>query len=230
MNNFYCLDLGITKCYLLECREGYLLIDTSYSKDYKRFEKELNKINVEKSRIKYLLLTHHHDDHAGFAAELVKQTGCKIIVHEKAIASLKNGISEDNIKPVNKRIKAVFSIFELFHNSFEYPPVNITKSDIIITGDNFDFLKQIGIDGKILYTPGHTKDSISVVLNNGNSFVGDVAMNFLQFCGIKYRPIYIENITEVYESWRWLKKEGGKKIYPAHGKPFTIDRLEPIKY
>jgi hypothetical protein len=44
----YCLDLGITRSYLLECEGGYLLIDTSYSNTYPRFRKALEKIGHER--------------------------------------------------------------------------------------------------------------------------------------------------------------------------------------
>jgi glyoxylase-like metal-dependent hydrolase (beta-lactamase superfamily II) len=55
---------------------------------------------------------------------------------------------------------------------------------MVVSSDDFDLLKNIGIEGKILYTPGHLRDSISVVLSDGNAFVGDAAMNFLNFCGM----------------------------------------------
>ncbi len=71
-NSVYSVKLGWTRCYLLKCTGGYLLIDTYYPGYYARFEKKLAKMGIATSDIKYLLLTHHHDDHAGFAAELVR--------------------------------------------------------------------------------------------------------------------------------------------------------------
>jgi len=222
---FYRLNLGITKCYLLECSRGYLLIDTAYPRDYEKFMKAIDKLGVGLSTIQYLLLTHHHDDHAGFAARLVEQTGCKVIVHQDAILPLRKGQSEDTMEPVNHCIKVVFSLFEIIHREFKYPPLAVTDKDIVISGDDFDLLKSIGIEGKILHTPGHSKDSISVVLSDGNTFVGDAAMNFLNFCGIKYRPIFVEDIDLVFESWQKLAEHGAEQIYPAHGSPFSAQKL-----
>ncbi len=73
------LKLGWTWCYLLKCTGGYLLIDTSYPGYYAQFEKKLAEFGIATSDIKYLLLTHHHDDHASFAAELVRHTECQVI-------------------------------------------------------------------------------------------------------------------------------------------------------
>jgi hydroxyacylglutathione hydrolase len=223
--SFYRITLGITKCYLLECSGGYLLIDTAYSKYYEKFVKKIDKLGVELYKIKYLLLTHHHDDHAGFAARLVEQTGCKVIVHQNAILPLSKGESEDTMEPVNNCIRVVFSLFKTIHGEFSYPPLDITDKDLVVSGDHFDLPKSLGIEGKILHTPGHSKDSISVVLSDGNTFVGDAAMNFLNFCGIKYRPIFVEDMDSVFESWQKLAEQGAEYIYPAHGSSFPAQKL-----
>lgn len=219
------LRLGFTWCYLIKCRDGYLLIDTSYPDYFPQFQKSTANLGIDVSEIKHLLLTHHHDDHAGFAAELVKKTGCRVIVHHNAVAPLKQGESEDTMQPVNRRVKFIFSIFQLFHRQFRFPPLILGENDIILMGDDLDFLKSIGIDGKILYTSGHSRDSISVILSDGSAFVGDVAMNFLRLTGIGHRPIYVEGINTAYGSWQRLIEQGAKVIYPSHGKPFSAQEL-----
>ena len=222
---FYRLDLGITKCYLLECSEGYLLIDTAYPRDYEKFVKAIDKLVVGLYQIRYLLLTHHHDDHAGFAARLVEQTGCKLIVHQNAVLPLSKGESENTMKPVNRCVRAAFSLFKMVHREFRYSPLSMADKDVVVSSEDFDLLKTIGIEGKILHTPGHSRDSISVVLSDGNAFVGDAAMNFLNFCGTKYRPIFVEDIDLVFDSWQKLAEHGAERIYPAHGNPFSAEKL-----
>ena len=223
--SFYRLNLGITKCYLLRYPEGYLLVDTAYPNAYDRFCKAVAALGVELNHIRYLLLTHHHDDHAGFAARLVEETGCTLIFHQEALVALSQGRSEETVKPVNRCVGAVLSVFQLIHGESGYPRLAAPENGILISGDNCDLLNSIGIDGKILHTPGHSKDSISIVLSDGSAFVGDAAMNFLNFCRIKYRPIFIEDIDSVFASWRKLTKHGAKWIYPAHGRPFSADML-----
>jgi len=207
-----------------------LLIDTGYPKDYKKFVQILKKkYDIEISEIKYLLLTHHHDDHAGFAAELLNNTGVKLIVHENALERLKLGASEEDSRPLNKRIKVIFCVFSRFHE-FKFPSVIPSKEDIILKGSesNHELLKVLGMDGTIIYTPGHTKDGISVILSDGSVFPGDNAMNawYFNIFGIKKRPIYVQDIELVFESWKKYIELGGKKIYPAHGKPFDIKKLQ----
>jgi len=232
MNNIsgytvHSVKLGWTQCFLLKCTGGYLLIDTDYPKYYRRFERKLANLGIAISDIKYLLLTHHHDDHAGFATELVRRTGCRVIAHRNAVSALEEGKSEETSKPVNRRIRIVFSFYTLFHKEFKFPPLRLSERDIVIECDNDSLLKGIGIDGVILHTPGHTRDSISVLLSDGSAFVGDAAMNFLRWTGVGHRPIYIEDIDTVYESWRKLRERGARVIYPSHGRLFSATELAP---
>jgi len=96
----------------------------------------------------------------------------------------------------------------------------------VVQGDEPDLLQEIGIDGVIFHTPGHSQDSISIVLADGSAFVGDAAMNFMRFFGTRYRPIYAEDYGKVYESWRKLIEHGASVIYTAHGAPFSADELK----
>jgi len=219
------VKLGWTQCYLLNCTGGYLLIDTDYSKYYRRFARELGNLGITLSDIKHLLLTHHHDDHAGFAAELVRSTGCQVIAHRHAVLPLSQGRSEGTDKPVNRRSRMALAVYTLSHKEFRFPPLTLTGNDVVIKGDNDGLLKEIGIDGVILHTPGHTRDSISVLLSDGSAFVGDAAMNFLRWTGMGHRPIVVEDIKIVYESWQKLRERGARVIYPSHGRPFPVTEL-----
>ncbi|HOO91093.1 MAG TPA: MBL fold metallo-hydrolase [Syntrophales bacterium] len=219
------LKLGVTWCYLIRCPDGYLLIDTSYPNRFSQFLRSIAALGIDIQKIRYLLLTHHHDDHAGFAAELVEKTGCRVIAHRNAVEALTIGESEDTMRPVNRRVQFLFALFTLFHRRFRFPPLVLGENDIVLPGDDFDLLRGIGINGRIAYTPGHTRDSISVILSDGSAFVGDVAMNFLRQTGIGHRPIFVEDIQAVYTSWQRLIEFGAKVIYPSHGKPFSAREL-----
>ena len=201
-NSVYSVKLGCTRCFLLKCTGGYLLIDTDYEKYYALFEKKLANLGIATSEIKYLLLTYHHDDHAGFAAQLVRRTGCRVIAHQHALSPLKRGKSEGTDKAVNLRSRMALTLYRLLHKNFDFPPLTLTERDIVIEGDNHSLLKAIGVDGVIVHTPGHTKDSISVLLSDGSTFVGDAAMNFLCWTGMRHRPIVVEDINAVHRSWR----------------------------
>ena len=132
-------------------------------------------------------------------------------------------------KPLNKRVEITMAIFnKIKRRKFKIPPIIFSNEDIIVTGENSDLLMEIGIVGKIIHTPGHTVDSISVILKNGDAFVGDICINFLNFCSIHYRPIWFYDPGLVFESWRKIIDNGTQTIYPAHGRSFAVEGL--IRY
>ncbi len=219
---------GTTNDYLLRCSGGYLLIDTTYEKHYDAFMESLEEKGIKPGEIKYLLLTHHHDDHSGFAQRLLEKTGAKLIVHEKAYPFLEEGKPEMKMKPLNACTNAAFIIFTKLikdKKDHSFPPVHQKGGEIVLNGDDNAILKSIGIDGIILHTPGHSDDSISVLMSSGDAYVGDAAMDMLNICRCKHRPIWANDMKQVYEGWEKLLKNGAKTIYSAHGDPFGSAEL-----
>ena len=64
-------------------------------------------------------------------------------------------------------------------------------------------LQAEGIAGEILHTPGHSDDSISLLLDDGSLFVGDL------------NPLYeleLHKGTKIYESWEQLLARNPVKV------------------
>ncbi len=230
---FRSLNLYPTTSYLLEVAGGgYLLVDTSYEIHWGAFWKGLHRLGVAPHEIRYLLLTHHHDDHVGFAGPLLARTGARLIVHEAALPALAAGRLSDPLKAgVGRMLNRCTAILTHLHavltkRSFAFPPLHPRAGDLILQGEEALSLRSLGVAGWVLHTPGHSSDSISLVLEEGAAFVGDAAMNILPFCATRYRPIYAEDYDEVFRSWRRLIEAGVKHLYPAHGRPFGVEKLQ----
>jgi len=104
------------------------------------------------------------------------------------------------------------------------PLVHIPATDVnIVLGDGDFPLTEYGIPGKVMYTPGHSIGSVSVLLETGDAFVGDLAMNKFPMRLSPGLPILAEDMQQVRESWKLLLDAGAKTVYPAHGKPFSSD-------
>ena len=65
--------------------------------------------------------------------------------------------------------------------------------------------------------------SVSVLLETGDAFVGDLAMNMFPLRLSPGLPIVAEDMQQVRESWKRLMEAGAKTIYPAHGKSFPVE-------
>ncbi|WP_254768107.1 MBL fold metallo-hydrolase [Salinilacihabitans rarus] len=220
------LSPGSTNCYLLDADEGYLLIDTGYEWEYRSFVEQLADVGVDVAEIEYLLLTHHHDDHVGFANELLD--GVTVIAHEAADELLRAGENDRSGGGLlNRRVYYLAKLRSWLVPEWDltFPPVALRDDDLLVDGDDDRLLGELGIDGTILHTPGHTPDSISVLLDDGTLFCGDAAMSRPLWAGIKYHTIFIADVDRYYESWRKILDSSAETVYPAHGDPFDVDRL-----
>ena len=73
----------VMNTYVYQSTVGYIMIDTGYEHSLKDVEKKLVHNNINLSEIKYLFLTHAHDDHAGFLNELLsKNKKLKVILSD----------------------------------------------------------------------------------------------------------------------------------------------------
>jgi len=77
--------------------------------------------------------------------------------------------------------------------------------------------------GSIIDTPGHTKDSISLLLDDGILLCGDAAMNGLP--SMHKITIWVEDKDDFLHSWKKIIKLKPAKIYPGHGNPFDYSEL-----
>jgi glyoxylase-like metal-dependent hydrolase (beta-lactamase superfamily II) len=67
-----------------------------------------------------------------------------------------------------------------------------------------------------------------VLCDDGTAFVGDAAMNSLNFAGARYRPIYYNDLEQTYNSIKKIIASGAKTIMPAHGEPFDVKELQDM--
>ncbi len=107
-----------------------------------------------------------------------------------------------------------------------FPPFTLRKEDLLLAGDDDHLLREIGVSGKVLYTPGHCIDHLSILLDTGDAFCGDAAGSFLLWAGTKYCTVFMTDMDEAYRSWKKMLDDGAQMVYPSHGRPFPASRLE----
>jgi glyoxylase-like metal-dependent hydrolase (beta-lactamase superfamily II) len=225
------IKLSMTRLYLLEGGDGQItLIDTGYRKEYELFRRKLAHSGLHIEDINYLFLTHHHDDHAGFAARLMEDNPKIIIIArteaEALLAAGHNNTSNGGFL-LNRRIKALFNLKRHVSPEWDlsFPPVIMRPQDIRLSAERSDLSEKLGFAAQAVYTPGHTSDSQSLLLPDGTLFCGDMAARFLNFAGARYCTLFNENIEQVYQSWQTVLKLGTRRVYPAHGKSFSSETL-----
>lgn len=219
------IQSGINTCYVIK-EKGAIMVDGGPPKMRPTFLKRMNDSSIDPEEIQLIVLTHGHFDHVGSAKDIQELTGAKIAIHKKDSNDLEQGFSKWP-KGVTSWGKISSSLFKpLLKNKMTFPTV---KADIILD-DSGLLLDNYGIAGRIIYTPGHTPGSVSVLLDSGELFAGCLAHNRLPFTVHPALPIYAENIELVKESWMKLIDAGAKVVFPGHGKPFSVEIIKKYIY
>jgi len=177
------LKYANTNTYYITTPKATLLIDTDWAGTLPAFYRKMKELNIK--NIDYLLITHYHPDHMGIAQDIIEM-GAKLILID---------IQKDYIHTSDM-------IFQKDKN-IEFKPIN-TNPIIITCEQSREFLNNLGISGEIIHTPGHTDDSISLILDNGIAFVGDLydLKSAITFNNEKvnnsWNKILIHNISQIY--------------------------------
>ena len=151
------LKYGNTNTYFIRGAKGGILLDTDYAGTLQMFYKEIKKNGISLKDITYILATHYHPDHMGLVGEIVDM-GVKFLVMDTQVPNLH---FSDEIFSRDKTLRFL-------------PSVPEDKAEVFACKDSRAFLASLGIDGEIVSTPSHSEDSITLVLDSGDCFVGDL--------------------------------------------------------
>jgi endoribonuclease LACTB2 len=164
-----------------------LLVDVGWPGTLPKLLNMLKRKTITLSEIKYLLSTHYHPDHAGLAQEL-KNEGIRLIVLETQLTSVP--ILRSYIKPEH-----------------HFQDIDLSDNINMRIQESRKFLLEIGIQGEIISTPGHSDDSVTLILDEGIAFTGDLP-------GLMYAE---DPTKQIKQSWERIRSLGVKTIYPGHG-------------
>ena len=219
----------IMNTWIYPVEDGWVMIDTGYENSYAFVVKKLRSLLIQPEEIRYIFLTHAHDDHAGFLEEwMAKHPHTQVIAHEKSIEGLRKG--QNRFVGGCSTLGAFLfcQLMALLGNSEHRYPRLSEEHLAKITTLNAENLTQMEskLNSKILFTPGHTEDSISLLVD-GNLFCGDAAMNGIP--SSHKITIWVEDKVAFEKSWDEMLASRAKKIYPAHGSPFCPCELKKYK-
>lgn len=210
--------IGFTNVYLIEQNGKCMLIDAGSRGEVEKIRTFIHSRGYALNDLSHLFVTHTHYDHAGSAADLVKITGAKIIVHKSEASCLEKGF-----KSIPKGTSLIFKLISKsgkLKSSIERRIGEYPSADADIQFNQSLSLIEFGFDAEIIHTPGHTEGSSCLILGN-NAIVGDCMFNLN---GNLY-PGFADNEEELKASWRKLLNLEIKWFYPAHGKRFNKEEL-----
>lgn len=169
------------------------MVDTGWAGTFPKLLHLLKEKDIDVGDIEYLVITHFHPDHAGLVED-IKDHGARLIVH-------------------HAQVSAMGTLKKFFKPEHNFREIEAKNNITVSTPESRTLLKKAGIDGEIIPTPGHSEDSISLIVDECCAFTGDLP-------NLSLAAAYGD--PELMDSWETIQSYRVKTIYPGHGNPFSL--------
>ncbi|HKQ57442.1 MAG TPA: MBL fold metallo-hydrolase [Candidatus Eisenbacteria bacterium] len=189
------VDVGYrsTHYWVVSAGTSRLLVDIGWPGTLGTMKANLDRMGVPLREIRYALATHYHIDHAGLAEEM-KREGVPLLVIDLQVDAIPE--MKRSTKPAD-----------------HYVDITMDGNVTIACDRSRSVLAEIGIAGEILHTPGHSDHCVSLLLDDGSAFTGDLPPEILAFDN----PVALQ-------SWQLLLERGATRVYPGHGPVGSMGR------
>jgi endoribonuclease LACTB2 len=177
-----------TNYYVIGQGRARLMVDCGWPGTLPKLLANLKRMDISLRDIPYLLATHYHPDHAGLAQELQNQ-GVRLVVLDTQVAAVP--LLKKYMKPEHR-----------------YLDIQLNDALQLAPSATRAFLQKIRLAGEVIPTPGHSDDSISLVLDSGEAFTGDLLRP-------QMAPEEIQGTVQ--RSWQAIQALHAAKIFPGHG-------------
>lgn len=198
------IKCGTDNCYIVADGENAILVDTGSAAGLEKVIAECSKY-----KMKLIVLTHPHFDHAENAAAISERFDIPVAVNETDVELFENYDAQP-LKSYGLVGRIVLGIsLKVLRNT------KVRRPEKLIFVKDGDSLKDYGIDAKIVSVPGHTLGSIGVDVEQKHFLAGDALDNWIRpalghlFC----------DFDAIRQSARKIKSLGERTIYYGHGNP-----------
>jgi glyoxylase-like metal-dependent hydrolase (beta-lactamase superfamily II) len=187
--------------------EPLTLVDTGPVSDEARaaLESGLAEVGVRVEDLELVLVTHHHADHSGLAAEIQRRAGAHVCAHQELAAYLSHfGERVAEEKDFFRRFLAEHGVPERLRgtSSGYWRWLDASSENCVVDAPVADGAVVVagGRELRVLHRPGHSEtDTLFLDENGGESFVGDhllVTPAYAEFGPRTERPLarYLDNL------------------------------------
>jgi glyoxylase-like metal-dependent hydrolase (beta-lactamase superfamily II) len=191
-----------------------VLVDAGTPGSADRILRGLARHGIAPREISLLLLTHGHMDHFGSARELRERTGAPVAIHAADVGPLAAGHNPP-LKPINVTARLLAPFFKRQIAPFQ--------PDFTINTETQ--LERFGIAGRVIWTPGHTAGSVSILLADGELIAGDLLMG--GYAGGYVRPsvpgypYFLDDLGQTHASIEKILSLPLSRVHVGHGGPLA---------
>ena len=152
-----------TNAHVVSRGEAFFMVDAGLEANAPALAEDLRSEGFDPARLRAIILTHGHADHAGGAAWFRRQFGTRIIAGEADVPILAAG-ANDHLCPTSDRARDRVTADQEARFTPFAPDVSV-GTEVALEG-------LVGITGTVTPMPGHTPGSLVVTIS-GAALVGD---------------------------------------------------------
>ena len=175
VSGVYGLRILYVNAFLLAEDEGITLIDSGLANRKETFLRALSELRRSPDELKHIALTHHHTDHTGNLAALVKASGAEVWVHPLEAPIVRGEVPLPWSNPKSTMLKMLWPVVGRLSIYNSLAPAQVDHE--VADGQGLPMAGGM----KAVHTPGHTAGHMCYLVqrHGGVLFVGDAATNIL---------------------------------------------------
>lgn len=213
----------LVNAYVVEADDGLLLIDcgTDWEPGREALRRGFQSLGLDESSVHTLLVSHLHPDHVGMASRLVRELGCRFVMHERAAVL----VDQYNDTPgYAARLTDLAHAHGVPESVLEaavrvrrpdYMPIIDPPDHVVADGEEISLGSSRSLT--VVHTPGHEPAHICLRdSRTGVFFSGDHILPRISPV-IMYEPEIGDPLGDYMASLRKLIDMKIGVTYPAHG-------------
>ena len=219
VDDAYVLALGTANAILLDGGSELALIDAGFPGKVSIVLDAIRQLGREPSDLRHLIFTHHHPDHIGSAAAIVRETGAMTYMHALDIPIAETGGPFRPMDPAPGLMER-FAYRMFWRQNELMEPVHINHE--IAEGDTVPVAGGL----QVIHTPGHCAGQVAFLWQGERLLIGgDVGMNIIGLSD----PLGFEDQEEGRRSQRKIAALRFDAAVFGHGGPIRSGASNRIR-